>query len=347
MTINRNNILLPVFFLILIVVLSCNQDKNANNKDDQNNKDEIALDSMNVEQLSEAIRTTPRNADLFRKRAELYMDKGETEKAINDLNIALKLDSVTKSTYYDLIDQHMLLGQSGKAKDIAKACLNRYPDDKESMLRLAQIYYYVKDYNQALSYIREIKNRNLQDADTYFIQGLIYSETEKTDLAIKAFQRCIEYDEEHIAAYVMLGRMLSDANDPLAVEYFKSGLRKAPENIELHYNTGFYFQQNNQTDSALYHYNYIINNIDSLHYGAHYNIGYVALVYQNSYDKAIEYFTKALEIDSDSYKAYYNRGYAYELLGKTQKARADYNKALEYKENYPLAIEALNELDKQ
>ncbi|MDA3820110.1 MAG: tetratricopeptide repeat protein, partial [Candidatus Delongbacteria bacterium] len=186
-----------------------------------------------------------------------------------------------------------------------------------------------------------------QDADTYFIQGLIYNETGKTELAIKAFQRCIEYDEEHIAAYVMLGRLLSEANDPLAIEYFRSGLRQAPENIELHYNTGFYFQQHDQIDSALYHYNYIINKIDSLHYGAHYNKAYIALVYQNNYEKSIEGFNKALKIDSASYKAYYNRGYAYELLDKTEKARADYNIALEYKKNYPLAIEALNELDNQ
>ncbi|MEA3448998.1 MAG: tetratricopeptide repeat protein [Bacteroidota bacterium] len=339
--------IVPFIGFILLVVLSCNQGKKGDNQNHQDNKDDIALDNMNINQLSQEIRNTPRNADLFRKRAELYIEKGETEKAISDLNVALKLDSLTKSTYYDLIDQHIHLGQSGKAKEVANACLTIYPNDKESMLRLAQIYYYVKDYNQALSYIRGIKNRNLQDADTYFIQGLIYSETEKTDLAIKAFQRCIEYDKEHIAAYVMLGRLLSDANDPLAIEYFRSGLRQAPGNIELHYNSGFYFQQHDQIDSALYHYNYIISEVDSLHYGAHYNKAYIALVYQNDYEKAIEGFNEALKIDSVSYKAYYNRGYAYELLGKTEKARAEYNKALEYRENYPLAIEALNELDRQ
>ncbi|MDA3819540.1 MAG: hypothetical protein PF590_03610, partial [Candidatus Delongbacteria bacterium] len=154
--------IVPFIGFILLVVLSCNQGKKGDNHDHQNNEFDIALDSMTIEQLSDEIRTTPRNADLFRKRAESYIEKGETEKAISDLNVALKLDSVTKSTYYDLIDQHMLLGQSGKAKEVANACLTIYPNDKESMLRLAQIFFYVKDYNQALSYIREIKNRNLQ-----------------------------------------------------------------------------------------------------------------------------------------------------------------------------------------
>ncbi|MGC9331923.1 MAG: tetratricopeptide repeat protein [Bacteroidales bacterium] len=346
MTTNRITFLFFLGFVFMVIV-SCHQRENNGNKDNHDNKVDIAIDSMNINQLSHEIRNNPRNADLFRKRAELYIEKGENEKAITDLNVVLKLDSVTKSTYYDLIDQYMILGQSGKAKDVAKACLERYPDDKESMLRLAQIYFFVKDYNQALSYIIKIKNHNLQDADTYFIQGLIYNETGKTDLAIKAFQRCIEYDEEHIAAYVMLGRLLSAANDPLAIEYFRSGLRQAPKNIELHYNTGFYFQQINHIDSALYHYNYIINEVDSLHYGAHYNKAYIALVYQNDYEKAIEGFNKVLKIDSTAYTAYYNRGYAYELLGNTEKARADYNKALKYKKNYPLAIEALNELDRQ
>ncbi|MFO7789601.1 MAG: tetratricopeptide repeat protein [Bacteroidales bacterium] len=336
--------------LLMVTVVSCNQsgkDSKDNKNGEAGQESDIVSDSLSIEQLSEKIRETPRNAVLFRKRAEMYAEKGETEKAIDDLNVALKLDSVTKSTYYKLIDQHMNLGQSGKAKEAAKACLEVHPNDKESLLRLAQIYYYVKEYNKALSYIREIKKHNKQDADTYFIQGLIYRESEKPDLAINAFQRTIEYDDEFIAAYVMLGKMLSDANDPLAGEYYKAGLRKAPDNVELHYNTGFYLQQNDMIDSALNHYQYIIDSIDDKHYGAHYNTGYIALVYQNDYNKAIAEFTEAINIDSTSHKAYYNRGYAHELKGELKEARADYNKSLEFKENYSLAIEALNMLDQQ
>ena len=346
----KNSLPRLLTLLFMFTVLACNQD---GKKEDQADKvqtedqTEQSEDSISIEQISEQIRETPRNALLFRKRAEMYADSGRIDEAISDLNVVLKLDSVTKTTYYDLIDYHMKLGQSGKAKKAAEKCLEMHPRDKESMLRLAQIYYYVQEYNKALEYIKMIKEYNLQDADTYFVQGLIYREAGKPKLAMSAFQRAVEYDQDYIAAYNMLGKMLSEAGDPLAEEYYRSGLRRAPDNLELHYNMGFYFQQNGAIDSALYHYNYIIDEIDFMHYGAHYNKGFIALVYQKDYETAIDQFSQALSVDSTAHKAYYNRGYAYELMGEFDKAREDYKHALRVKENYELAIRGLNSLDQK
>ncbi|MFO7880382.1 MAG: tetratricopeptide repeat protein [Bacteroidota bacterium] len=342
---------LLVFLLGLFLITGCKQDKQKDGEEGDEPKTQEQTDSLtdsvDIAGLSEKIRENPRNPQLFEKRAELHAGEGNYKEAINDLEISLKLDSVSKSTYYSLIDYHMQLGQSGKAREVAEKCLEIHPRDKESMLRLAQIYYYVKDYNKALSYIKTIKEFNLQDADTYFIQGLIYREAGKPGLAISAFQRTIEFDEDYIAAYNVLGQLLAESKDPLAQEYYLAGLRRAPDNLELHYNLGFYYQQSQAIDSAMHHYNYIIDNIDFQHYGAHYNKGFIALVYQDDYQTAVDEFSQALSIDSTAHKAYYNRGYARELMGEFEKARQDYNKALSIRENYELAIQGLNSLDQK
>lgn len=333
-----------ILFLIVSVVLffGCNNnDEEQNKKNDKSDK----TDSASIEDLSSEIRNNPRNSELFNKRAEIYADKGKYKKAINDLEVAIKIDSLNKDLYHSLIDYHMKIGQSGKAKNVALKCLKVDSEDKRSLFKLAQIYFYVKDYKESISYIKKIKDFNLEDADTYFLQGLVYKENNKTDLAIKAFQKAIEYDKEKITAYLMLGKMLSESNDPLAIEYFNAGLRKDPDNSELHYNLGFHFQQNDMLDSAVYHYNYIIENLDKENYQAYYNKGFINLVYRRNYHKAIKNFTHAIKIDSAAHKAFYNRGYAYELLGDKTSARADYNKALDIKENYKLAIEGLNSID--
>ena len=45
------------------------------------------------------------------------------------------------------------------------------------------------------------------------------------------------------------------------------------------------------------------------------------------FDSAIINFTKAIKLDPADAAAYFNRGNAYEALGKTKKANADFAKA--------------------
>jgi tetratricopeptide (TPR) repeat protein len=322
----------------------CNPDKR-NEKSSDNS--EIVTEDLTIENVSKKIREEPRNHNLFKARSSLYAQEGKFDDAINDLEISQRLDSLDKEVYYSMVDLHMKIGQSGKAKESALKCLSIYPGDKESLLKLAQIYYYVKGYSEALEYIRQIKTYNVQDEDSYFIEGLIYSEMGKKEMAIKSFKMVIEYDSEYIAAYNLLGQILAKDGDPLAIDYFNAGLRKSPDNIELHYNVGYYYQRSEMVDSALSQYNYILSEIDSLHYGAIYNSAYIALVYTRNYPVAVEMFSKAISIDTLAYKAIYNRGYSYEMMGEYNLAEVDYYKALKIEPNYTLAIQGLNSLDKK
>ncbi len=335
--------LLLLVFAGLLLFAACKNHKNKSNKN-TNNQTQIS-DSSSIESLSKQIRQNPKNAELFKMRSKLYVEEGKPTEAINDLHIALKLDSLDRETYYSLIDLNMRLGQSGKAKETAEKCLTVHEGDKEALLRLAQIHFYVRNYTQALEYIRLIKSYNHQDADSYFIEALIYREMQKPAKAIECLQSVIEYQPNRAEAYNMLGQLLMEAGDPLALEYFKSGLRKAPKDIDLLYSLGYYYQINNYTDSAINQYNQLIAVTDSLHYGALYNSGYVQLVDKENYPEAVKFFTAAINIDSLSYKAYYNRGYAFELQERYAQARDDYNQALKIEPNYPLAIQGLNALD--
>jgi tetratricopeptide (TPR) repeat protein len=55
--------------------------------------------------------------------------------------------------------------------------------------------------------------------------------------------------------------------------------------------------------------------------------------FQNDYNKAIEFYTKAIDLDSDNAIYYYNRGTGYHALKKYEKAIADYTKAIKRKPN--------------
>jgi lipoprotein NlpI len=83
--------------------------------------------------------------------------------------------------------------------------------------------------------------------------------------------------------------------------------------------------------------------LDPNSYPAYNSLGYIALVFEDKYEEAVQYFSKAIEIDSLYDQAWCNRGIAYEYLEQWQKARADF---LQCNKINPLNENAINELNR-
>lgn len=326
----------------ILLVLACNGGRD---KKSEAGTDELVADSLSIIELNKAIREDPYNDALFRSRGKKYRAAGKLDSAINDLSIALKLDSLNRDNYYLLCDYYMEKGKSGKARGLMESCLKHFEGDGESLLRLAQIHYYVRDYTETMRYLNEIKAYRKADEESYFIEGMVYLENEDTAEAIKRFQKVLEYDPSYVAAYNMIGTLMAAQNNALATEYLSSGLIHAPQSVELHYHLGYYYQEHGATDSAMMHYRKIIQNLDSTNFNAHYNMGYIYLLHKRDYPEAVKWFTKTIRIDSSSHRAFYNRGYARELMGNYAAAEADYRQALTLYPNYDLAVRGLNSLD--
>jgi tetratricopeptide (TPR) repeat protein len=132
--------------------------------------------------------------------------------------------------------------------------------------------------------------------------------------------------------------------NPLAIEYFNTAINLQAENIHPYYNLGLYYQENGHIDKALANYQMILE-IQPDEVNTLYNLGYVNLVYIQDFEKAVDYFSRAIEVAPTYAEAYYNRAYTYEMIGNINMAVADYRKTLAIKTNYTKAIEALNRLD--
>lgn len=297
-----------------------------------------------IMELSEQIRENPRNHELFYKRAKLQYAKRNVNEAVNDLEIALKLDSLNADYLNTLSEYYLSLGRSGKALDALLKCVKYHPKNIEAHYNLAQIYFYVEQYNDALNEINIIESQNKQNADTYFLKGLIYNENGDNNNAIKNFRKALEYDSEHWEAYNLLGLTYYELNDPLAVEYYNTAVRLFPDNLEIGLNSAITLQKFGNIDESITQYKTLINKFPES-FNARFNLGYVYLVFTEDYNLAIEQFTEAIQIDSMSGEAYYNRGYAYELMSEFDSAAADYKKSLDIIPNYDLAIEGLNSID--
>ena len=58
-------------------------------------------------------------------------------------------------------------------------------------------------------------------------------------------------------------------------------------------------------------------------------------LYTSQFDEAIKYFNQAIKYDDGNFEAYYYRGCAYCNVFRNEKAIADWNKAIEIKQDYP------------
>ncbi|PLX11504.1 MAG: hypothetical protein C0594_03590 [Marinilabiliales bacterium] len=339
-----------IFRSILLIVISgvllfsCNEEKSKTNNGELS--EAASGDSIeSIEQISEQIRKNPENAPLFQKRAKLWIFQGNIAEAQNDISIALKLDSLKPEYYFDQAEFFIMKGESGKAKNSIEKCLSFFPDNTEALVKLSEIYMYVKNYKESLTILKKVEELDPNIAYTYFIKGIIYKETGDTVNAIDNLLITVNKEPEFYNAYVLLGMLSSDLGDTLAIDFYKTAIRIIPNSIEAHYNLGLFYQQNSRYLAAIDMYKKIINEIDSTYFPAYYNIAYIQLQHFKEYREALDYFNKALSLNPEYVETIYNIGLCYELLKDYDKARSFYNKALEKETNYDLAIQGLNRLD--
>ncbi len=305
----------------------------------------VAVDSTNIGILNQLIRENPKNPELFSKRAKIHAMRKNYSQALDDQTLALSLDSLNPKSYIDQAEYFIMEGQPNSAKKALNACLKKLPDNTDVMLKLAEIHFYLQEYGQAKIILRDVAAINDDLAQIYFIQGMVALETTDTLGAGKNFQMAIDKEPDYYAAYIQAGKIHANQNNDLAIQYYQSAIDLEPVSYEARYLLGLYYQDHGYLDEAHQEYEFIISKIDSTQAPPYYNRGYIEMVYRRDFRKAIEWFTKAIERDPLYAEAWYNRGFSNELDGNLREAREDYNKAMELKPNFPLAIKGLNRID--
>jgi len=193
--------------------------------------------------------------------------------------------------------------------------------------------------------LSECLKANPQLAHAYYLKGVIYMELGDTAQSVFNLQESVNKAPDY-SSYVLLGQLYSAKKDALALDFYRLALKLQPNSIEAYYGIGMFYQKTEDYPAAIQAYQELIEKADPEYVEAYYNIGYIYLEYSADNEKAIEYFSKAIEKRSNYFQAYHNRGVAYELLKQYELARKDYQTALGILPNYQLSVEGLNRLDK-
>lgn len=303
------------------------------------------INSPELAALNKKILDSPDDANLYNERAKIYLQFNQLEEAINDTKRALRIDTTNAAFYLTEADIFFAGNETRNAKDVLELVVKKFPENTDGLLKLGELYYFVKQYENAFAKINQALKINENLAKGYYLKGNIYKEVGDTGKAISSLETAIEQDNKNYGAFLDLGLIYGAKKNNLAFEYYENALRLNPTSTEVLYAKAKLFQDLGQIKEAVAVYELILKN-NPKHVFSMYNLGAIEFGINKNTQKAIEYFTKAINADPKYTEAYFARGACYQELKDRDNASADFNMCLQLTPNYEPAIDGLNSLGK-
>ena len=346
-----------VFLLSVTFLISCKEEKPSTGTDVETN---VSVDSVEVEnsltQIEQYIFSNPNSEKGYYELSNYYLNNNQPEDALKQINKALKIAPDDAEINYVKAETYVALNQIDKALPFLERTLELDSSHIGGSLDLAYYYLAGKNYEPSLKLINNTIKQNMYLARPYYLKGMWYEQQKKNELAISSYQTAIERDPNYYDAYLALGSIYNQMDNPLAIQYYNSALSIWPESIETWRLKGMSFYEHEDYEEAIICFDTILH-FDSTFEVSYFDIGrtLINLCYDDNPEAkndsllnlAIHNFDKALSLNVNYVPAKFNRALCYETKGNYKLARAEYKAILELETNYEPAIKALNNLDRR
>lgn len=320
--------LFRIFFLLCLGagLVSCSSE--AVNRDRMVSLEKVALKSeIKISDLNRVLKQDRGNAVLYAKRAMLYLERGQTAKALADINRALELDE-DKGEYY--FRKALVLRQAGKiqaAQEAAAEAENRGVKETDLYVLQAELLIRLKDYQTALEKV----NFALEEAPDHdyalFYRGVARAASQDTASALINFRRAIKRSPTFLAPYLHLASIYNAQKDYAMARHYLAGAEPLGQNNALLWlQKGIRYNGMRQTDSAFYCLNKAIALQPGL-YQAHYHLGLLYYKRQD-YQAVVNHLEKVKAVTDTLPKLQESLAESYEKTGRYREALQEYQKVL-------------------
>ena len=313
--------------------------------------------------------------EAFLDKAEVHLDKGETEEAekifrsllvvfpedkralggmqkiqrVEAANLSPKL-TPTKDKMHEIIG----LYNQGRFQEVLEKAEETVRKSAPNIILfnlIAAANSGLKNWDQAIENFNKVIEINPKDAMAYFNIGTIFSEKEEFDIAIKNYQKCLAINPDHAEAHDNMGSALkAQGNLTAAVEQFTQAINLKPNFAQAHYNLGVALQEQENFSESIKSYEKACQ-IKPNYFKAYLGIGNT-LKEQGKVGAAIDSYEQAIKIKPDYAEAYNNMGLALQDMGELDAAIDSCEQAIKIKPSYAeaysnmgLALQDKGELD--
>jgi tetratricopeptide (TPR) repeat protein len=211
-----------------------------------------------IDLLESVVRETPMRFETYELLGELYLKKGNLEKAMRNFEQTLLIDSSRPENYLRLAELYLQLKQTDKAVEMMRTARGKFPDVPQIIFTLALTLSQAKKHTEAMTAFAEAQaeaeqnNQELLTGTFYFQYGAAAEQAGLLDKAADLLRESIRLDPAYASeAYNYIGYMWIDRDMNLdeAGEMIKKALDAEPDNGAfldslgwLHFKKGDYEQ---------------------------------------------------------------------------------------------------------
>ena len=296
--------------------------------------------------LNDSIAQDGNRADLYLRRASLYVEREQVGQAMMDVNKAIQLDPTNVDALLLLSDIYYLLGDEANINATLNHALEVDPFDTRPMVKLAESNLLKQNYNLAFGYVDNALKVSTYNPKAYFVRGMTYMAKQDTAMAMKNFLIAREQDPTFYDPQREISIIYEAQHSPLTESFKRSMVQQFPDHSVARYDLALFLQDNGAPEEALAHYDTLLM-LQPANSRLLFNKGYVYFVYLEDNEKALEYFDQSLQSDPTYLDALYNKGHVLERMGDYVQAKTIYQQVLGQQPDYRLAIDGMNRISNQ
>ena len=211
-------------------------------------------------------------------------------------------------------------------------------------MKLAELYFTVQDYDNALENIEEVLAIEVNKPEAFMLKGVCYRNMGKMEEAHKFLQAAIDEKPDYVRAIELQADLYASERNTLAIAYYQKAISLSPNDANLYHGLAVFYKDMREFEKAIEAYQQcVIVNPQSKE--SYYALGYIYLEL-NNVAKARDLFKQALDISTDYPQAYFALGYCYEQLGELANSEANYRAALSIRPDYAAATAGKNRVAK-
>ena len=336
-----------LFLGLLFALFACNNTpKIETNNTPQETKALVTVTEA-IQLLSDSIAMDSTDARLYLNRAKAYFANEQIGQAMIDINKSLQYDPNNMDTYLLLADVYYALGDQDNIASTLNHAVEVNSLDPRPLVKLAELNLLQQNFNLAVGYVDKALQLSSYNPRAYFVKGMCYMAAKQDTVnALKSFQLASEQDGSFYDPVEQISRIYAVQQPPYALDYLRKAQQQFPDFPTARYELALYLQSHGAPEEALSHYDTLLMQRPD-NYIVMFNKGYVNYVYLEDNQVALEYFDQALALNPNYIDAKYNKGRVLEQMGDYSQAMAIYKEVLKARPDYQLAIDAVNRVQNQ